>query len=410
MSPIEHRDLPQRDPLLLAQLQHPLGHELGLLVDVAQRDQRRPHPGGADGPERLGVLLHVAPDRGVGQLEDLGTGAVVDLQLVDLRLGEAPRELQDVAEVRAAEGVDALGVVAHHRQVAVLRRAELDDLALQQAGILILVDQHVLEAIGELTGHGGVLGQQDLEEEQQIVVVDQPQLELALDEAVDGALDLLGHREESRRVEAQRLIQPELGVDGPGEQVQQQAGLGEAAAAQHRAGLGDAGRHEVSRVLSIEDGVVGGEPHGLRVLAQREVGDVVERAGPGGANLQTQQLLDAADHLSCRAVGEGAEHDAIMRQAASQQVGGPIGQGAGLSGASTGDDQQLPRRRQHRGALLLVEVRQIEGAGPGALGAEDVPGHDARGASRRSRVEGAAARRWCWRRGGTSAIPRAAAR
>ena len=74
--PVEDGDLPEREALV-AQLEHPLGDEGGLLLDVAAGHEPGQRPGGADAAQLLLELLEVVLDGGVGQVEDLGRGAVV---------------------------------------------------------------------------------------------------------------------------------------------------------------------------------------------------------------------------------------------------------------------------------------------------------------------------------------------
>ena len=56
-------------------------------------------------------------------------------------------EVEDVAHRRAAEPEDGLVVVAHHGEVPVPGREQLDQLELRVVGVLELVDQDVPEAL-----------------------------------------------------------------------------------------------------------------------------------------------------------------------------------------------------------------------------------------------------------------------
>ena len=66
-----------------------------------------------------------------------------------MRAGKLPREVEDVAEVRAAERVDALRVVADDGEVAMRAAHAAEDARLQQVGVLVLVDQHVVVQAGD---------------------------------------------------------------------------------------------------------------------------------------------------------------------------------------------------------------------------------------------------------------------
>ena len=134
-------------PSLVDQLEDASADKFGLLVAVAQFHEGGLHSGGAVGPERLLELMVVVANREVRESEDLGRRAVVDLELVGLAVLVAVGKLQDVAIVGAPEGIDALAVVAHHRQVAVTVGEHVDDLRLDVVGVVVFVDEDVLEAL-----------------------------------------------------------------------------------------------------------------------------------------------------------------------------------------------------------------------------------------------------------------------
>ncbi len=61
--------------------------------------------------------------------------------------------VQEEAVVRLAETVDALLDVAHHEEVVL--GDELEDCLLDRIDVLILIDQHLIEAFLQLFGHRG---------------------------------------------------------------------------------------------------------------------------------------------------------------------------------------------------------------------------------------------------------------
>jgi hypothetical protein len=116
---VEHGYIVQR-AALVKQVQHIFGDEPGLGEVVLAGHDRGLE---ARSPDRLEVLRQPAAvlgDTGVGQRQDLRHGAVVGFELVLLARGTL-LERDDVLEVRPAEAVDRLRIVADHRQVAVLR-------------------------------------------------------------------------------------------------------------------------------------------------------------------------------------------------------------------------------------------------------------------------------------------------
>ncbi len=95
------------------------------------------------GPELLLQLVLILLDDGVGQLQNRLRGAVVLLQPHHRGVRIVALKRQDVADVRPAEGVDALRIIAHHADVFMPRREELSQLVLGVVGILVLIDVEV---------------------------------------------------------------------------------------------------------------------------------------------------------------------------------------------------------------------------------------------------------------------------
>jgi hypothetical protein len=103
-------------------------------------------------------------DQRIGRIQDVAVAAVVLLQLDLVRHGKFAHEVGHVAHPRAAEGVDALVVVAHgHDGAAALARQagdHLDPRVLQPVGVLELVDQDVAETALVVLAHRVVVAQQ----------------------------------------------------------------------------------------------------------------------------------------------------------------------------------------------------------------------------------------------------------
>ena len=116
----EHGDLAQRRAFLV-QLEDAIDDELRLLLLVARGHEPRRLAARALGPEILRESLGGARDQRVRDVEDRLRRAIVLLERHDRRAGELLREIEDVAEVRAAERVDALRVVADDGDVLVRR-------------------------------------------------------------------------------------------------------------------------------------------------------------------------------------------------------------------------------------------------------------------------------------------------
>ena len=141
---------------------------------------------------RLAVL--VIGNDGVSRGQHVAHAAVVLLQLHRGARGVVLLELQDVADVGATPAVNGLVVVAHHHDVAVLRGKQARDFVLRMVGVLILVHHDVAEA--QLVGfqHVGVVFQQQVRVQKQVIEVKRVGLLQALLQTFVHAGGHLAHR------------------------------------------------------------------------------------------------------------------------------------------------------------------------------------------------------------------------
>src|SRR5436190_997843 len=107
-------------------------------------------------PQVLLDPLAVVRDERVRRGEDRLCRAVVLLQANDLGVWKILLEVKDVAYLRAAEPVDRLCVIADHEEVAVLLCEQLQEPVLRAVGVLILVDQHLLELVRVAVAYVGI--------------------------------------------------------------------------------------------------------------------------------------------------------------------------------------------------------------------------------------------------------------
>ena len=85
-------------------------------------------------------------DDRVGCIHYIPGRAVIALQAYDLALRVVLLEVQDILDLRSAEGIDGLAVVAHDAQVVVRRGQFLENQVLRIVGVLILVHKNIIEA------------------------------------------------------------------------------------------------------------------------------------------------------------------------------------------------------------------------------------------------------------------------
>ena len=148
-----------------------MGHPLGLVdfivCEVAQDLVAR----SGFGPELLRFTTLVIFDDRVRGIEDGLGRAVVLLQQDRRRIGERRLELQDVADVCATEPVDRLVAIADDTYLAVLLGEHRHHGVLHLVGVLILVDEYVLEPALIVLEDIEVIPEQSHRVEQKVVEV-----------------------------------------------------------------------------------------------------------------------------------------------------------------------------------------------------------------------------------------------
>ena len=147
VGPVEDGQVAPAVVLLVVQVLEPVGHPLGLVglvVGVVAERSSRPPP--CSDQRSLGLRPKLLAMTALAASRMRLGGAVVLVEHDDGGVGERLLELEDVADVGAAELVDRLVGVAHDADVAVLLAQQHDQLVLGPVGVLVLVDQHVLEA------------------------------------------------------------------------------------------------------------------------------------------------------------------------------------------------------------------------------------------------------------------------
>ena len=114
----------------------------------------------------------VVRDHDVGRVQDARRAAVVLLEADDLGAREVLLEVEDVADVGAAPGVDRLIRIAADRQVLVERGEVPDEQVLHPVGVLVLIHEHVPEAAGVAVANPGVVVEQVEDLEQEVIEVE----------------------------------------------------------------------------------------------------------------------------------------------------------------------------------------------------------------------------------------------
>jgi hypothetical protein len=135
---------------------HGARHEVGLRAVVVGPEERHRLALALGGAQHLLEAALVLLDQRVGQPQHRSDRAVVGLEPVDGGVLVVALEVEDVAQVGPAEGVDGLVGVADGHQVAVALRQQAGEPVLGRVGVLVLVDVDVDGPILDPLEHVGV--------------------------------------------------------------------------------------------------------------------------------------------------------------------------------------------------------------------------------------------------------------
>ncbi len=284
-------------------------------------------------------------------------GAVIRLQPDDFRAFEILLEAQDVFHLRATPGVDRLVVVTDAADVLVGLREKTQPEVLHQVGVLVFVHQNVAEHAVILRQHVGLLAQDLRHVQQQIAEVRgvqcaQPGLVRSVQfaRAAAGEVGILRRRHAGG---SQPAILPALDHR---HQCGRRPSFGV-----HAFGFHDL-LQQAQLVVGIQDGEARRQADQVRVAAQHARAQGVERAEPQAFDRPAEDGADAFAHFAGGLVGEGHREHLARRGAAGQQdMREAGGQDAGLAGAGAGQHQQRAVDGFHRGALFVVEAREVVG-------------------------------------------------
>ena len=377
----------------LVQPRNLVGHELRLIVlrvpreadDLVARADRR--------EQVLGDAVEVVGDDGVRRIKNRLRRAVVLLEQHDLSPAEVALELDDVANVGAAKGVNRLIGVANDRQSRP-----------GNAPVGVKLDPGVIGHVHGLNRPGQLANERVLRVIRVLILVNENVPESPLvqrrnlrkrAEQVDRLRDEIVEVEGVRtpkldRVPAEQLEEHDLGrvtqihltavtlrIDELVLEPRDLAGDGTHREAQ---GVGlhvfDKPLNQRARIGRVVDGECGAEAELLGLTPQDAHARRVERRDPHALRgLAPHEQLDALAHLGRRLVGErDGQNLAGPQLAITNEARDAPRQHRRLTRAGTRDDQQCLRPAQHGRALRRVEpVKQRIGVGErgGGGGAHD---------------------------------------
>ena len=171
---VEHRDLAPLLLIVVVQRLDGAGHPRALVVLVVGVVAHDRVAGAQLAPQVLGAARRVVGDDRVGGVEDDLCAAVVLVEHDRGQVLERLLELVDVAHISTPKCVDRLVAVADRGDLAAVLGEQHGQLVLGEVGVLVLVDQDVLEALLVAAQDVGVVAEQLDGLHQQIVEVHRP--------------------------------------------------------------------------------------------------------------------------------------------------------------------------------------------------------------------------------------------
>src|SRR6266446_7179504 len=138
------------------------------------------------------------------------------------RRRNAARKVEDVAYCRGAKRIDRLRVVADDGEPGPVRTQRQQDLGLEPVGVLILVDENVVEASAYF-GSDGRLGHRVTPVQEEIVVIEYVVLLLPCDISLKEATEFAGPLVTPWKKPGEGFFERTAGVDGV--RVDRQAGV-----------------------------------------------------------------------------------------------------------------------------------------------------------------------------------------
>ena len=276
----------------------------------------------------------------------------------------------------------------------------MDDFALQGAGILIFVHQHVIEILGEALSqrrglhHDVPVQQQVIEIQNAILLFTRHILAIQFGEI---RFPLLA----PGKLLLERLLQRQLGIDAIGIDGEAHIFAREALFLVRIAQIVTHHIHDVGGIGSVQDGECRIKPQMFGIQPQNAVAHRMKGTGPEQpvhhaaiARLAAirhhlrDNVLGTANHFLRRSARKGQHQDARGIDTIDHQVRGSMGQGVGLARAGTGENQQrttVHALAGHHGAeggsALLRGIQRVKCSGLGFH-------HGGMGTVRISRIHG----------------------
>jgi len=246
----------------------------------------------------------------------------------------------------------------------VLRAEQIDEVGLHEISVLIFVDQHMAELVAVMLADLGVLTQELVGADEEVVEIHRIGRNFASFVGGADGRNSLGHTVEVAEAVMHDLLERLAGIRGEGEQLGEHVRLGEPFVAR-QAGIVGHTLEQIGLVLAVENAEARAEADRFGMAAQDAVADRVESASPDAVGIRTEQFGDPAGHFPRGFVGKSEEKDFPWLDPVLEQPGHTVDEGARLAAARPGNDEGAAPRGGHGGELLLVQLGHIVDAGAG---------------------------------------------
>ena len=379
----EHGDIGKPVLAFANHVGNPGSDPLGLVAFTRVKRELHRISRGILGPERLILAFQIESDQVIGNGDDILGAAVVTLQRDDVATRKVVLELEYIGKVGSAPSINRLIGIAGDAQVPVVDRERADDRVLGHVGVLIFVNQDVLEPAVELGTNVRVLLEDRDHVYQQIVEIDGRGHLHAI------FVELVSLGDQFPFIVAGAIFQGR-GADqfvlGPADR--RFDALGSPAFASIPAHHLHHAFHDPEAVGLIVDREAGVDSNQGRVLAQHSCAEAVERTDPDSR--LRRQAFDTLAHFTCCLVGERERENLFGGNSVREHPRDSPGDDSRFAGAGPGQNEKGPLRVLDRFALGIRQIsEQIHfkaslSQGPAASGrCLAWPGTRSAGASRR---------------------------
>ena len=251
-------------------------------------------------------------DHRIGRRQNrLGTAVVLLERHHSGRWAEVAGKIEDIAHIGGAKAVDRLGIVADDGETGAVGLETEEDGGLQRIGVLIFIDQHMIEQRTHPRRQFGYLHELAPVQEQ-VVIVEYALALLGCDVAVEQFAELRFPFRAPGKPFQQHRFQRLVGVDGPRIDGETGGLEGKAPVLLRKSALVSHQVHEVGGVFTIMNGERGIKPDAVSVTAQQTRRHRVKRSCPANADAvgpdgRLDDAFGAPFHFGGRAPGESQQ-------------------------------------------------------------------------------------------------------